>query len=308
MKLLEEIQCELLDAKSQIGPVLLKLRYLADRLGSDVLEEWVKFETEGYPEAAPLPDYRFAIVSYKGTFTNGFQTLNSVPIPTALVQEHAGEGWVRFPIQDSVSVIESLIDTTDPKDLHNFGVAASNLILLLQGKIYKGHSLISIDSKFGGSPFSNILHSFRAKVLDLTLALEKKVPIAKEVAIGGRNEVEMRDRENTTQITQTIIYGNQTTIGGHAHIGQLNVSFAVGDSSELAKWLQRQGMPETDAAELTRLASEEKPEPGQPLGKRARAWMGQRLKKGFSGAWDVGKDVAKGIIIAGLKHFYGLDQ
>ena len=71
MTLLQEIQAALLDPKSSIGPILLKLRYIADRLGSDILEEWVKYETEGYPEGVEVPDYRQAHVTYRGTFVRG---------------------------------------------------------------------------------------------------------------------------------------------------------------------------------------------------------------------------------------------
>jgi len=57
MSLLQEIQADLLDPKASIGPILLKLRFLAHRLGSDILEEWVKFETEGYPEKCPSSEH-----------------------------------------------------------------------------------------------------------------------------------------------------------------------------------------------------------------------------------------------------------
>ncbi|WP_428542906.1 hypothetical protein [Profundibacter sp.] len=44
---------------------MLKLRFLASRLGSDPLAEWVRFESEGYPNDAELPDYRILGVTYK---------------------------------------------------------------------------------------------------------------------------------------------------------------------------------------------------------------------------------------------------
>jgi len=48
MSLLCEIQEDILVPEKGLGPILLKLRLLADRLGSEQLEEWVKFESEGY--------------------------------------------------------------------------------------------------------------------------------------------------------------------------------------------------------------------------------------------------------------------
>jgi hypothetical protein len=68
MSLLREIQTALMEAQP-IGPILLKLRFLASRLGSNVLEEWVKHESEGYPPEVILPSYRKAPVSYVGSFS-----------------------------------------------------------------------------------------------------------------------------------------------------------------------------------------------------------------------------------------------
>ncbi len=49
MSLLQQIQESVVEEGSDLGSILLKLRLLAARLGSDILEEWVKHESEGYP-------------------------------------------------------------------------------------------------------------------------------------------------------------------------------------------------------------------------------------------------------------------
>jgi len=72
MSLLQEIQAAVIQEDTEIGPILLKLRLLASRLGSAPLEEWVKHESEGYPGDSPLPDYRIIHVSYTGTFSGPF--------------------------------------------------------------------------------------------------------------------------------------------------------------------------------------------------------------------------------------------
>ena len=48
--LLSGILRSLLDHETDLGPILLKVRYLAKRLGSDDLEQWVIHEAEGYPQ------------------------------------------------------------------------------------------------------------------------------------------------------------------------------------------------------------------------------------------------------------------
>jgi hypothetical protein len=66
MALLHDIQSALLDEKVGVGSTLLKLRFLASKLGSDILEEWVKHEADGYPKDAEVPDYRITGVVYTG--------------------------------------------------------------------------------------------------------------------------------------------------------------------------------------------------------------------------------------------------
>lgn len=80
MGLLQDIQISLLDDNAKIGSILLKLRYLADRLGSNVLEDWVRQETEGYNPDLDVPDYRKTSIVYSGTFTNGYRTLSNVEL------------------------------------------------------------------------------------------------------------------------------------------------------------------------------------------------------------------------------------
>ena len=306
MTLLHEIQAELLDPKSSIGPILLKLRYLADRLGSDILEEWVKYETEGYPEGVEVPAYRQAQAAYRGTFVNIVQQLTDVPIPNALIESIAGPDWTRFAIRDSIAVIDTIV-AGDAKELQNYGVSAGNLILALRGKVYPDHEPISISGKFSGSPFSTVHHVVRAKILDLTLELEKKVPIAKDVEIGkALPSIPEGASGTTTQITQNIFYGNQTNITNQGPVGTQNITITAGDADSLKKWLVNKGVPVADAKELAEIAASEQPEnDDQPFGKKAKAWMAEKLSKGGEVIWSMKKGIAEGLIVEGMTQFYG---
>lgn len=306
MTLIQEIQTELLDPAASIGPILLKLRYLADRLGSDILEEWVKYETEGYPEGVDVPDYWQAQVTYRGTFVNIVQQLKDVPIPNALIESVAGPHWTKFAIRDSIAVIDTIV-AGDAKDLQNYGVSGGNLMLALRGKVYPDHEPISISGKFSGSPFSTIHHVVRAKILDLTLELEKKVPVAKDVTIGkALPPIPEGVSGTTTQITQNIFYGSQTNITNQGPVGTQNIAITAGDPDSLQKWLVNKGVPEADANEIAEIAASEQPEnDDQPFGKRAKAWMVDKLSKGGEGLWSMKKGIAEGIVVEGMTQFYG---
>jgi hypothetical protein len=111
MGLLTEIQAALMGG-DPIGPILLKLRFLASRLGSNVLEEWVKHESEGYPNDVILPSYRKVPVSYIGSFSGPFGSgIKNAPIPPYVIHEYAGDGWNVYEIHQGIAAIEDLVSS-----------------------------------------------------------------------------------------------------------------------------------------------------------------------------------------------------
>ncbi|MDF1727364.1 MAG: hypothetical protein P1U53_06410, partial [Sulfitobacter sp.] len=70
MPLIHDIQTALLDENASVGPMLLKLRFLAAKLDADILEEWVQHEAEGYPDDVDVPEYRQASITCTGSFAD----------------------------------------------------------------------------------------------------------------------------------------------------------------------------------------------------------------------------------------------
>ena len=197
MALLHEIQESVVQDGTDLGSMLLKLRLLATRLGSDLLEEWVKHESEGYPEDAAVPPYRVVGVSYKGTFIGPFSSqISNAPIPPYLIEKLAGEKWVKVDVRESIAAVDSMVQSTAGGGA--FGIDASNLILLLQGKIYKGYSCASVDASISPTAFGEILQAVRSRVLELTLELERTIPAAAHVNFGGVPEHAGKLRESPT--------------------------------------------------------------------------------------------------------------
>ncbi|CAJ1835946.1 hypothetical protein KLNKPBOH_01957 [Aeromonas veronii] len=110
MSLLHEIQSAILQENVDLGPILLKLRLLAARIGSQPLAEWVRHESEGYPLDTDIPEYRHVPVSYRASFTGAYGSkIENAPIPPHLVEHFAGEHWVRFQIRESIAAIDNLL-------------------------------------------------------------------------------------------------------------------------------------------------------------------------------------------------------
>ena len=162
---------------------------------------------------------------------------------------------------------------------------------------------VEIRSTFTGAPFGQIHNMVRAKILDLTLELEKRVPVAALIALGQSSEHPPETSAEATTIAHTIIYGNQTNVSNVASGGTIHTHVVVGDQVSLVQYLVDKGVPISDAQELAQIASEENPESAdQPVGKLAKKWLG----KVAGTVWDVSKKAGTQLLVEGLKSYYGL--
>jgi hypothetical protein len=306
MSLLREIQSSLVDGK-EIAPILLKLRLLASRLGSNVLEEWVKHESEGYPSNADVPTYRHVGVSYIGQFSGPFGSgIRNAPIPPFLIEKFAGERWTNYEIRQGVGSIE---DVSSGKESGTVQIEAANLILLLQGKIYSGYACNSITGQIGRASLVDLLNAIRARVLELTIQLEKSIPAASEISIGAAsNKPDVKDTERVTQITHQVVHGNLTNISNSGAGAQFNLSINSNDIASVVAALEEAGIAKADAAVIADIFASEQPESiAEPFGKKAKAWIATNLIKATNGIWKVGVAVATQILTQAAKKYYGLE-
>ncbi|MEQ3650349.1 hypothetical protein, partial [Hyphomonas sp.] len=251
MGLIADIQNEALKADAPLGPMLLKLRLLAARLDSKPLEDWVKYESEGYPTEVPVPDYRKLNVHYRGTFSGPFGGgINNVAIPSHLIREFAGESWLESEIRSSVSAIDDLIASrTSGGEIQTTN--ASNLVLLLKGKVFPDYVPISVVGVISGSEMAAIQHAVRSKVLELTIELERQIPDSLNVSVASSSAVsDEAESEKVSTLSSKIIYGTNIEINNAGNSGSINFSIKVGDVDDLMKALTDGGIPEADAQKI----------------------------------------------------------
>lgn len=304
MSLLHDIQIRLLDDNANIGSILLKVRYLADRLGSASLEDWVRFEAEGYPDRSNVPEYRVSGVTYTGSLTDGYKNFSNIGIPPHIITKYGGEGWTSYGITDALPVIESMLARNNGDG--EFGIDASNLKLLLDNKIFRGYTLLDIDAKLDVGAFARIGAAVRAKLLDLVLALEKQIPEASKITVGTQapaiNDI---TRENVTQVFNQTIHGNVTNIANSGSAASISVNVLQGDVASLEKALAALGLTPGEASELANIAAGEKPEGGgKGFGARAAEWIGKRLSAGADGVMRIGGRVLEDEIGTAIQGFY----
>lgn len=302
MSTLREIQAAVLQEDPDLGTILLKLRFLASRLGSEPLEHWVKYEAEGYPRDVEVPAYRIIGVSYTGTWSGPFNSgIRNAPIPPYLIEKHAGGLWTRYKIRESIAGVQEMASSGQ-----SLGIDASNLILLLQDKVYEGWACNAISGAISLIAVREIKQAVRARILELTIELEKRVPTAVEVTLQNVISKTPESAATVTQIFNQTVYGNVThvTATDSAHV---TLAITAGDTVSMVTELVKAGMPDQAAKEITAIVASEKPESsGRPLGRKALGWIKKNAPKAAGGAWKVGSAVVTDLLTEAALKYYGL--
>lgn len=310
MGLLNEIQASLLEGEKPLGPIVLKLRLLASRLGSHSLEEWVKHESEGYPEDVDVPDYRKLSVSYTGSFDGSVGSrLQNAPISLDMIEKHAGKDWTRFAVRQSVATIDDLLsESEDGEDA--LQVNPANLTSLLQGQIYKEYDCNGVQGAVARADMVGLRQVVRNRVLDLTIQLESEIPSALDVEIGAPGTIpDPKDVARVNQLAQNILQAPVTDISSSENDAQIKVSVAKGDKEALLKALTEGGFPEDDAMVLANIIATATPgTKDHPLSNRAKAWLSKSEEKIASGAWKISLDMATKQVSEVSQQFLGLSR
>lgn len=304
MSILRDIQTAVMSEGTSLGTALLRLRFLASRLGSIPLEDWVKHEAEGYPKQVEVPQYRVIGVSYTGTFSGPFNaSIKNAPIPSHLIEKLAGEQWVNHRVRESIAGVQDMANSEGSQA----GINASNLILLLQDNVYEGYACNSVTGRLSQLAFKEIVQSVRSRVLEFTIELEKEIPASVDVTIQNTVESVQNSASTVTQIF------NQTIHGGITHVtatdsAQVSLAIIAGDVNSLTRELVKAGVPAEAATEVSEIVASEQPQStDEPLGSRARAWLSKNVPKAASGAWKVGSTALTPILTKAALKYYGLE-
>ncbi len=301
MGLLEEIQNEAVDSKSDLGQLLRKCKVLASRLGSKPLEDWLLWELDGYPKDGELPEYRVWTLVLKGHFSGPFgSAIRNAAIPRNCIPERLRESWTRFTCRYSAAVIEQMVGKSEAGFLT---VPRTELAPYLNDEVFEGMGCIGVWGEFSEHRFVSVLNAVRNRILDFVLALEKEYPGMEES--GGREQAPPRER--VTQIFNTIVYGGAASVIGTASDSTINVEVKSGDWNSLAAHLKAAGIA---GADLKALSAAVKAEPtlkeGGKFGPKVAGWVGEMLGKAATGAWDIAIGTGSALLTAALMKYYGL--
>lgn len=305
MSLLYQIQEAVVQEDASLGSILLKLRLLAARLGSNNLEEWVKHESEGYPNESAVPEYRIVGVNYKGQFAGPMGSgIKNAPIPSMLITKFVNKNWNSYEVRESIAAVGELVKSCAGNG--TAGINASDLILALQGNIYPGYSCIGIEGEMSVVALSEISQAVRNKVLELTIELEKSIPAAAHITFGTQS-MDKNDASKARQITQQIIYGNVGNAISGGNESNITVNIQSHNRDSVVNYLKESGISEADAVEFANIVESENPSSNvEPFGEGAKNWIASNIRKAIDGTWKVGMAVATKVFTEAALKYYGL--
>jgi len=302
MSLLEEIQNAAVDSKGDLGTLLRKCKILGARLGSKPLEDWLIWESNGYPENIEVPDYRIWPLEVKGHFSGPFGSgIRNAPIPWFCLPEKARDEYQGYKYRLSIANIESAVQRKKEGTLH---VSTGDLAFALGTNVYQYQNCIQAWAEFSIVNLIELLNTVRNRILDFTLAVWKEAPTAGNDL--GQSEQSIKPGR-VTQIFNTTIYGGAASIVGSATDSLVTLTVSKNDFSSLERALRAIAITEDDISDLrTALGSDGQVEKAKGFGPRVSSWIAGMMKKAADGSWGVGIGAAGNLLAQFIAKYYGL--
>jgi len=302
MNLLEDIQNAATDSASDVGALLRKCKILATRLENQQLENWVIWESNGYPNDISVPNYRVWPLEVKGHFLGPFNSgLRNAPIPTILLPENLRKSYTEYECKMSVSAIESAIEGNTSGMLQ---ISTNNLAVTLGTKVYENMNCLQCWAEFGVMSLVEVLNAVRNRVLDFSLALWKENPNAGETNSNNKKRI---SSDKITQIFNTTIHGGTANLVGSANNSSVQFNIGLNDFESVRRAFQNNGMSKNDIADLEdALKQDERPQSAKKFGANVSSWIARMMKKASEGTWDISIAAAGELLADIISKYYGL--
>ncbi|MCP4549174.1 MAG: hypothetical protein GY835_22195 [bacterium] len=302
MSLLREIQESAISSKSDLGEVLRRCKLLASRLDNRPIEDWLIWESNGYPPEAEVPEYRQWACRLKGNFSGPFGSgMRNAPIPSSTLPETVRDSLLTVKCRQSISSIEKLLEAPESTVITS---DLSDIAPYLGTSIYDGQNCLQVWGEFSIGQFAEVLSSVRNRLLDFVLALEKEAPNAGE----ERSQEQVVSSDRIAHIFNTTIYGGSANLVGSAANSKISFDISTGGVAELRRTLSSEGVESADLDALeTAIQQDGEIAQGyqQSFGPAVSEWIGIMVKKAAVGAWDLGVSAAGSILGQALNQYYG---
>ena len=304
MTLLEDIQQSAIDGKSDLAELLRKCKLLAARLGSKPLEDWLVWESNGYPKESSVPEYRIWPLQVFGHFSGPFGSgIRNAPIPIELLSflSDKEKGWYRrHQCRESIAAIEAILRDSKKGKV---AVTTGSLAVVIGTKLYQAQNCVQTWAEFEKGRLVEVLNAVRNRILDFALAVGNEAPSAGEM--GEKSEKLEQARVN--QIFNLTIHGGAANIIGTATDSSVTFNnIATKDFASLEKFLLEKGADPADIAELKEAVdSDTAPTSPGSFGTKVASWIGRMVAKAATGGWQIGAGAAGNLLADAMAKYYG---
>lgn len=185
----------------------------------------------------------------------------------------------------------------------------TNLVPLLSFNVFDGLACHSVRGMISRASLVEMIATLRARVLSLTLELEKSLPEVAQIAVGQASTPAEKEKAGVvTNIFNQIVTGSVgSNVANGGFNAQLTIDTKAGDVTSLVRALKGGGIEEADANEFAEVIASEQPDgPNQPFGVKAKAWIGANIGKALDGTWKIGAAVATNVLTEAPKQYYGI--
>ena len=302
MTLLEEIQKEAVDSKSDLGSLLRKCKVLAAHLGSQPLADWLIRESNGYADGIDVPDYRIWPLQLRGNFlrVDGLM-LKNIPIPMVYLPKDVIIKYQHYKCRQSIASIEQTI-AKDQKGI--LRVSVGDLTVFINSDIHEYQNCLDAWAEFPIGHLVEILNAVRNRILDFSLALWKENPNVGKTSTKEDKRIELA---KVTQIFKTTIYGGTANLVGNAIDSTVTVNVVANDFSSLESELRLNGVSEEDINGLHKaLEADRRPEEKNRFGPQISSWIADMVKKAAGGGWGIAIGAAANLLADAISKYYGL--
>ena len=304
MNLLEEIQNAAADPSSSVSTLLRKCKILAARLGNQQLNDWIIWESDGYPEDVSVPNYRIWQLQVKGNFLGPYGScLNRAPIPAVNLPKNVRKSYNEYKCRFSIASVESAMENENKAVLTTGGLAS-----VLGGNVYSGMTCVECWAEFGIGDCTELLNAVRNRALDFSLALWTENPTVGE---SNSNAQELINQEKVTklfnQTFNTTVHGGTANLLGTANHSSIEFNVGLNDFESVRRVLHDNGVSENDIAELKdALREDEQPQSPNQFGPKVSSWIARMMEKASLGTWNIAVGAAGNILAEVLSTYYGL--
>lgn len=301
MSILEEIKQAAVDTNSDLGTLLRKCKVLAAHLRSPPLENWLIWESTGYPADVEVPKYRTWRLEVKGHFTGPFGAeIRNASIPLAYIPEGVRNRYEKYEYRESIASIEEFLKKPDTGTAT---ISTGDLALILGTTVFKDQNCLHAWAEFSQAALVELVNAVRNRILDFALAMWKEDPTAGEsVSSAGK----ILESSKVSQIFNTTVFGGSANLVGIANVSSIVFNITTGDLSSLEKALSENGISEEDIEKLrVAVESEEKQAQKDGFGPKVSLWIGKMMQKAAEGTWGAGVGAGGALLAQALGKYYG---